>query len=95
MKEPSDRHDMSDEMWRIIEPHLPGRKGQWGGVAEGDRLFVDAVFWVLRTGAHGATCHLRTGTGTRSSSDTAAGATTALGKASSRPSSTSPASSGS
>lgn len=51
MKEAFNRHDMSDEMWEIIEPHLPGQKGQWGGVAEDNRLFVDAVFWVLRTGA--------------------------------------------
>jgi transposase len=45
------RHDLSDRQWALIEPHLPGRAGQWGGVAYNNRRFVDAVFWVLRTGA--------------------------------------------
>ena len=26
-------------------------KGQWGGVAKDNRLFINAVFWILRTGA--------------------------------------------
>ena len=30
---------------------MPGRKGAWGGIAEDHRLFIDAVFWILRTGA--------------------------------------------
>ena len=45
------RHDIDDRAWSIIEPLLPGQKGQWGGVAEDNRRFVNAVFWVLRTGA--------------------------------------------
>ena len=45
------RHDISDEMWAIIEPHLPGQKGQWGGIAKDNRKFINAVFWILRTGA--------------------------------------------
>ena len=45
------RHDISDGMWKILEPLLPGQEGQWGGVAEDNRLFLDGVFWVLRTGA--------------------------------------------
>ena len=44
-------HDLSDAMWAKIEKHLPGRKGSWGGVAKDNRQFVNAVFWVLRTGA--------------------------------------------
>ncbi|MCR5562390.1 MAG: IS5 family transposase [Desulfovibrio sp.] len=35
----------------LIEPHLPGQRGQWGGVAKDNRLFINAVFWILRTGA--------------------------------------------
>jgi transposase len=27
------RHDISDHMWELLEPHLPGRKGTWGGKA--------------------------------------------------------------
>jgi transposase len=45
------RHDMSDEAWDLIAPHLPGQAGQWGGIAEDNRRFVNAVFWILRTGA--------------------------------------------
>jgi len=45
------RHDISDEVWALLSPHLPGQRGQWGGIAKDNRLFIDAVFWVLRTGA--------------------------------------------
>lgn len=45
------RHDISDITWNIIEPHLPGRKGMWGREAKDNRLFINAVFWILRTGA--------------------------------------------
>jgi len=38
-------------VWGLIEPHLPGRRGQWGGIAEDNRRFINAVFWILRTGA--------------------------------------------
>ena len=27
------RHDISDHIWSLLEPHLPGRVGSWGGVA--------------------------------------------------------------
>ncbi|WP_139838901.1 IS5 family transposase [Xenorhabdus vietnamensis] len=45
------RHDISDHIWRLLEPHLPGRQGAWGRVADDNRLFINAVFWILRTGA--------------------------------------------
>lgn len=45
------RHDISDKTWELIEPHLPGRKGSWGGQAKDNRQFINAVFWILRTGA--------------------------------------------
>jgi transposase len=45
------RHDISDEVWAKIEMQLPGRSGQWGGVAKDNRKFINAVFWILRTGA--------------------------------------------
>ena len=45
------RHDITDEAWKLLEPHLPGQRGQWGGIAEDNRRFINAVFWVLRTGA--------------------------------------------
>lgn len=45
------RHDLSDKTWELLEPHLPGRKGSWGGIAKDNRRFINAVFWILRTGA--------------------------------------------
>ena len=45
------RHDISDSAWALLEPHLPGQKGQWGGIAFDNRRFINAVFWILRTGA--------------------------------------------
>jgi len=51
MTEAYRRHDLSDEHWSLIEPHSPGQAGQWGGVADDNRRFINAVFWILRTGA--------------------------------------------
>ena len=45
------RHDLSDKDWRLLEAHLPGRAGLWGGIAQDNRRFLNAVFWILRTGA--------------------------------------------
>ena len=45
------RHDITDKVWSLLEPHLPGRQGSWGGIAEDNRLFINAVFWIMRTGA--------------------------------------------
>ena len=45
------RHDISDHVWEILEPNLKGRKGTWGGNARDNRQFINAVFWILRTGA--------------------------------------------
>ena len=51
MPETLHRHDLSDRHWALLEPHLPGRTGVWGGVAQDNRRFINAVFWILRTGA--------------------------------------------
>ena len=51
MTESARRHDVSDAVWVLLEPHLPGRSGQWGGIARDNRQFINAVFWILRTGA--------------------------------------------
>ncbi len=45
------RRDADDCARAIIESLLPGRRGQWGGIAESDRRFVNAVLWALRVGA--------------------------------------------
>lgn len=51
MKQAHRRHDISDHAWEILEPLLPGRRGQWGGIAKDNRQFINAIFWILRTGA--------------------------------------------
>ena len=51
MSNEQQRHDMSDTVWNLLEPHLPGQRGQWGGIAQDNRRFVNGVFWILRTGA--------------------------------------------
>ena len=45
------RHDIKDEIWELLKPHLPGQRGQWGGIAKDNRKFINAVFFILRTGS--------------------------------------------
>jgi transposase len=51
MEKTSHRHDMTDQVWKNISPHLPGKVGDWGGIAKDNRRFVNAVMWIFRTGA--------------------------------------------
>ncbi len=43
------RFDLSDEEWRVIEPLLP-RKGR-GPARRDDRVILNGIFYILRTGA--------------------------------------------
>jgi transposase len=45
------RHAIADADWNRIEDLLPGRPGQHGKAAKDNRLFIDAVLWVAKTGA--------------------------------------------
>ena len=45
------RHAISDDDWKRIEHLLPGRPGQHGKVAKDNRLFLDAVLRIAKTGA--------------------------------------------
>lgn len=45
------RHDISDEIWVKIKDRLPGGKGKVGRKATDNRLFINAVLWIFRTGA--------------------------------------------
>ncbi len=51
MEREQGRYDISDSMWDLLCPLLPGQVGQWGGIAEDNRRFLNGVFWSLRTGA--------------------------------------------
>lgn len=46
------RYELTDAQWRRIEDLLPGKKGDPGRTGADNRLFVNAVLWVLRSGAH-------------------------------------------
>ena len=45
------RHNISDATGALLEPHLPERNDLWVGIPEDNRRFINAVFWILRTGA--------------------------------------------
>jgi transposase len=45
------RFEMTDEQWTRIEQLLPGKPTDPGATAKDNRLFVDAVLWIARTGA--------------------------------------------
>ena len=45
------RHDISEHVWNLLEPHLPGEQGFGVARAKDNRQFINAVFWILRTGA--------------------------------------------
>jgi transposase len=44
-------HYLSDEHWQAVAPVLPGKQGDPGCRARDNRLFLEAVFWIVRTGA--------------------------------------------
>jgi transposase len=45
------RHAISDDNWERIKDLLPGKAGDPGVTARDNRLFLDAVLWVAKTGA--------------------------------------------
>jgi len=45
------RYELNDEQWARIADKVPGKKGDPGRTGKDNRLFVNAVLWVLRSGA--------------------------------------------
>jgi transposase len=45
------RYELNDEQWARIADKVPGKKSDPGRTGEDNRLFVNAVLWVLRSGA--------------------------------------------
>lgn len=45
------RHSLSDDQWDKIKDALPGKIGDRGRTALDNRLFIDAVMWIAKTGA--------------------------------------------
>ena len=44
------RYELTDEQWQRIRGSLPGKAGDPGRTAADNRLFVNAVLYVLKTG---------------------------------------------
>ena len=45
------RYQLNDQQWGRIAEMLPGKKSDPGRTAKDNRLFVNGVLWVLRSGA--------------------------------------------
>lgn len=45
------RFVVSEVLWQRIEPHLLGKLSDSGATARDNRLFLEAVFWRVRTGS--------------------------------------------
>ncbi|HVY89708.1 MAG TPA: IS5 family transposase [Hyphomonadaceae bacterium] len=45
------RRELTDAQWELIAPLVAGKDGDRGGTGEDNRLFVDAVLWIVRSGA--------------------------------------------
>ncbi len=46
------RYELSDRQWQRICDLVPGKAGDPGRTGADNRLFVNGVLWVLRSGAH-------------------------------------------
>lgn len=45
------RHELTDEQFDKIKDFLPGRDESVGVTAQDNRLFINAVIWIFKTGA--------------------------------------------
>ena len=45
------RRALTDRQWERIEDLIPGKKGDRGRTGTDNRLFIDAVLWIARTGS--------------------------------------------
>jgi len=45
------RHELTDEQWVLVEPHLPLSTARTGRPARDRRTLLNGIFWILCTGA--------------------------------------------
>jgi transposase len=45
------RHEISDEQWDAIKDLVPGKEGDPGATGKDNRLFINAILWIAKTGA--------------------------------------------
>ena len=43
--------DITDEQWAVVKEHLPERTSNRGRPRQDDRAILNAILWVMRTGA--------------------------------------------
>ncbi|MDE2240549.1 MAG: transposase, partial [Rhodospirillales bacterium] len=46
------RYELSEKQWARIAPLIAGKASDPGRTGADNRLFVNAVLWVIRSGAH-------------------------------------------
>jgi transposase len=42
---------LTDDRWALIASRIPGKEGDPGCHGRDNRLFIEAVFWIVRTGS--------------------------------------------
>lgn len=47
-----EKQELDDRVWALMEAHLPGKASDPGRTGQNNRLFMEAIFWLARTGAH-------------------------------------------
>jgi transposase len=45
------RHELTDEQWALVEPHVPLSTARTGRPARDRRTLLNGIFWILCTGA--------------------------------------------
>ncbi|MFD1145328.1 IS5 family transposase [Larkinella insperata] len=45
------RYEITDQQWYRLAPLLPGKPGDVGRTATDNRLFINAILWIARSGA--------------------------------------------
>lgn len=45
------RHELTDEQWELVSPFIPRSKAKTGRKPKDPRVMLNAIFWVLATGA--------------------------------------------
>lgn len=45
------RHELKDEQWALVDPHIPRSKARTGRPPSDPRLMLNGIFWNLGTGA--------------------------------------------
>ena len=50
------RHKITDRQWTVVAPLLSGKATDCGVMAKDNRLFFNAVVWLMRTGVPWADC---------------------------------------